>query len=78
WMAVASSADEVRIARILLAWQTGLAEATKAGFGDEVKGEGKLLAVGGARSRPAPTPGSYRCRLARLGRSTERGPAFEK
>jgi hypothetical protein len=29
-------------------------------------------------SRPAPTPGSYSCRVVSLGRSAKRGPAFEK
>ena len=78
WMAVASLADQARLSRTAFAWQTGLAEAREAGFAKEVAAEGKLLAQGGALSRPAPTPGSYRCRLVRLGRSTERGPAFEK
>jgi len=31
-----------------------------------------------ALSRPAPTPGSYSCRVVTLGRSAKRGPAFEK
>ena len=31
-----------------------------------------------ALSRPAPTPGSYSCRVVSLGRSAKRGPAFER
>ncbi len=78
WMAVASAADQGRISRTALAWAAGTAEARKAGFADEVLAEGKLLAPGGALSRPAPTPGSYRCRLVRLGKANQKGPAFEK
>ena len=78
WVAVASPADQGRIARTALAWQAGLAEARKAGFKDEIAAEGKLLGPGGALSRPAPTPGSYKCRVVTLGRSLKRGPAFEK
>ncbi len=78
WLAIASAADENRINRLQLAWQSGLSDARRAGFRDAIASEGRLIAVGGALSRPAPTPGSYRCRLVRLGRSTERGPAFEK
>ena len=78
WLAVASVADQGRIARTAMAWQTGLAEARRSGFKDDVMAEGKLLAMGGALSRPAPTPGSYRCRVVTLGRSAKRGPAFEK
>ncbi len=78
WMAVASAADRARIGRTAEAWQTGLAEARNRGFGDEIKSQGRLLVSGGALARPAPTPGSYRCSVVSLGRSTKRGPAFEK
>jgi hypothetical protein len=78
WAAVASDADRNRIHRTALAWQTGIAEARARGFGDAIRSEGKLLVSGGGLARPAPTPGSYRCRLVTLGRSTGRGPAFER
>ena len=78
WMSVASVVDRSRIARTAEAWQAGLAEARKAGFRDEIAAEGRLLQMGGALSRPAPTPGSYRCRVVTLGRSAKKGPAFEK
>ncbi|MDQ3074007.1 MAG: DUF4893 domain-containing protein [Pseudomonadota bacterium] len=71
-------ADRNRINRIALAWQAGLAEASARGFRDQVRSEGRLLVSGGALSRPAPTPGSYSCRVVTLGRSAKRGPAFEK
>jgi hypothetical protein len=78
WNRVASDADRARIARAPLAWQQGLAEARARGFGSEIRSEGRLLTSGGALSRPAPTPGSYSCRVVSLGRSAKRGPAFEK
>ena len=78
WAGVASNADRDRINRTALAWQTGLAEARERGFGAAIRAEGKLLVSGGGLARPAPTPGSYSCRLVTLGRSAKRGPAFEK
>jgi len=78
WTGVASDADRDRINRTALAWQLGLAEARERGFRDAIRSEGKLLVSGGGLARPAPTPGSYRCRLVTLGRSGKRGPAFER
>ena len=78
WAAVASDADRSRINRTALAWQTGLAQARERGFREAIRSEGKLLVSGGGLARPAPTPGSYSCRLVTLGRSTGRGPAFER
>ena len=78
WTAVANVADRNRINRTALAWEAGLAEANARAFRDAVRGEGKLLRPGGGLARPAPTPGSYSCRLVTLGRSARRGPAFVK
>ena len=78
WSGVASAADRARINRAALAWQQGLAEARARGFASDIRSEGKLLDSGSALSRPAPTPGSYSCRLVSLGRPARRGPAFEK
>lgn len=78
WRGIASDQDQARIARVPLAWQQGLADATSGGFRAEVKAEGKLLLSDAGLSRPAPTPGSYSCRVVTLGRSLKRGPAFEK
>jgi hypothetical protein len=55
-----------------------LTEARAAGFRDEIRAEGKLLNPDSALARPAPTPGSYSCRMDRLGRQGGRGPAFQK
>lgn len=78
WMAIASAADLRRLANVTGAWAAGLAEARRADFITAVREEGTLLQTGAGLARPAPTPGSYNCRLVRLG-STGRGkPAFEK
>lgn len=78
WMGIASTADTRRLANITGAWAAGLADARKADFVTAIRQEGELLKTGAALARPAPTPGSYNCRLIRLG-STGRGkPALEK
>ena len=48
------------------------------GFGGEIDAEGALLEPRAALPRPAPTPGSYNCRLIKLGKATRQGhAAFE-
>jgi hypothetical protein len=76
WKAVATDADEDRIARLGLAWQEALAEAKKTNPGDVAR-EDKLLLPRAALPRPAPTPGSYNCRMIALGKATPKGKAFE-
>ena len=76
WKAVATAADEDRLARIGLAWQEALADAKK-GYADDVRREGALLRPRAALPRPAPTPGSYNCRLIKLGKATAKSKAFE-
>ncbi|HXG81133.1 MAG TPA: DUF4893 domain-containing protein [Sphingomicrobium sp.] len=78
WQQIASSEDTNRIFRFGTAWSTGLEEARRAGFADEIRAEGKLLQANAAQPKPAPTPGSYSCRMIRLGREKPRGPAFQK
>ena len=78
WMAIATADDEDRIDRLGLAWQSALADARRGGFADQVRAEGALLEPRAALPRPAPTPGSYNCRLVKLGRSTTKTPAFER
>ena len=78
WMRIASAEDKQRLANITGAWAAGLAESRKANFVTAIREEGALLRTDAALARPAPTPGSYNCRMVRLG-STGRGkPAFEK
>jgi Domain of unknown function (DUF4893) len=76
WKAVATAADQDRLARLGLAWQEALAEAKKSN-GGEVAKEGKLLLPRSGLPRPAPTPGSYNCRLITLGKATGKGKPFE-
>jgi hypothetical protein len=76
WKALATAADKDRLARLGLAWQEALDEAKKANAA-EVRREGKLLLPRSALPRPDPTPGSYNCRLIKLGKGTPRGKAYE-
>ena len=78
WQSVASSADFSKIRRVATGWSSGLAEARAGGAASEVRAEGKLLNPDAALPRPAPTPGSYSCRVVRLGRERGKGPAFQK
>jgi uncharacterized protein DUF4893 len=77
WRGVATAADEDRLARLGLAWQQALDEA-RPRHSSEIRSEGELLEPRAALPRPAPTPGSYFCRLVKLGRASGSGPAFEK
>ena len=76
WKAVATDADEDRLARLGLAWQEALAEAKKSDAA-EVRKEAKLLLPRSALPRPDPTPGSYNCRLIKLGKAGAKGKAYE-
>jgi hypothetical protein len=76
WMHVATAADQDRLARLGLAWQEALAEAKRTN-GAEIRREGKLLMPRAALPRPAPTPGSYNCRLIKLGRATAKSKPYE-
>jgi len=77
WKQVATEEDEDRIDRLGLAWQSALDEARRSHAAD-IRREGELLQPRAALPRPAPTPGSYNCRMIRLGRTTPRGPVFER
>jgi len=77
WLGVATVADQSRLARIGLAWQSALADARRADR-RAVEAEGVLLEPRAALPRPAPTPGSYNCRLVKLGKATARAPGIEK
>lgn len=77
WEGVATDADEARLSRIGLAWQEALQEAER-GFSKEIEAEGPLLRPRAALPRPAPTPGSYNCRLIKLGKATSKAAPFER
>lgn len=74
WQGIASTADKGRLANVSGAWAAGLAAARKSGFVSALREESELVKSNAAIARPAPTPGSYRCRLVKLGGK----PAFEK
>ena len=76
WKAVATAADEDRLVRLGLAWQQALAEARRSNAAD-IRKEGSLLMPRAALPRPAPTPGSYNCRLIKLGKATPKTRAYE-
>jgi hypothetical protein len=78
WQGFANPADRNRIRRVATGWSSGLAEARAAGFRDAIRAEGRLLDPDAGLVRPAPTPGSYSCRMVKLGRTNGKGPAFEK
>jgi hypothetical protein len=77
WKQIATAADESRIGRLGLAWQSALADARR-GFAGEIRKEGALLEPRAALPRPAPSPGSYNCRLIKLGKTSSRSLAFER
>lgn len=77
WKGIATDADESRLDRLGLAWQSALGDARRR-FRSEIEAEGELLVARAALPRPAPTPGSYNCRMVKLGTVREGEPAFEK
>ena len=74
WLRIASAADQQRLANVSGAWAAGLADARKGGFTNALRADSELMKANAALARPAPTPGSYSCRLVKLGGK----PAFEK
>lgn len=76
WKGVATAEDQDRLARIGLAWQEALVDAGRTNAA-EIRREGKLLLPRAALPRPDPTPGSYNCRLIKLGKATPKSRPFE-
>ena len=76
WKHLATVPDQDRLARLGLAWQEALAEAKKTNAAD-IHREGKLLMPRAGLPRPAPTPGSYNCRLIKLGKATAKSKPYE-
>jgi len=68
WMAIVEPEDLGRLQRLDSAWASALADLRAARLAGRIAAEGALLDPGAALPRPAPPPGSYRCRLLRLGR----------
>ena len=76
WKAVADAEDKDRLSRLGLAWQEAIADASKTSAAD-IRREGKLLLPRSAMPRPDPTPGSYNCRLIKLGKANPKSKAYE-
>jgi hypothetical protein len=76
WKSVATAEDRDRLSRLGLAWQQALDEATRTNAAD-VRREGKLLLPRSALPRPEPTPGSYNCRLVKLGNVAPKAKTYE-
>ena len=76
WRGLATDADKDRIARLGLAWQSALDDARKDASAEIDKEDG-LLRPRAALPRPQPTPGSYNCRLIKLGKATPASKAYE-
>ncbi|HEX8443385.1 MAG TPA: DUF4893 domain-containing protein [Allosphingosinicella sp.] len=72
WQGVANEQDAERIASLDAAWREALAAA-----GKQAAGEGELLDPKAALARPAPSPGSYMCRLIRFGSAKPREPEYQ-
>lgn len=78
WQKVATAADQSRIERVDGAWALALADARKGGFARQLGAEGALLDPKAALPRAAPPPGSYRCRIIKIGApAARRGRGFE-
>ncbi|MBV9526766.1 MAG: DUF4893 domain-containing protein [Sphingomonas sp.] len=76
WRGIVTDADQDRLGRLGLAWQSALADARKE-FATDIDNEGDLLRPRAALPRPEPTPGSYNCRLIKLGKATPASKAYE-
>ena len=77
WKQVATTADEDRLNRLEPAWSSALADVRRSTASMELRKEGDLLKPDSALSRPAPTPGSYNCRLIKLGKATAKSKPYE-
>ena len=78
WQGFANPEDRNRIRRVATAGGGGLNDARDARLRQANQAEGRLLDTDAGLPRPAPTPGSYSCRLVKLGKTNGKGPAFEK
>lgn len=67
WRDVINPADGDRLDRADQAWNEALSRAYDAGFRRQIEAEGALLDPEAMLARAAPAPGSYRCRVIKLG-----------
>lgn len=73
WRDEVTAEDEARIAGLAETWR-GVLETVPRRFRRLVEAEGELLAADAARDRPETPPGSYNCRLVKLGAEGRAAP----
>lgn len=83
WRTIMHPDDQSRLQSVETSWAQALDEARRGGFARRLTSEGALLEPDAALPRATPPPGSYRCRLIRIGPGsrrqralTARGPFF--
>jgi hypothetical protein len=76
WRKVATTDDVGRIERLASAWSEALADARKGGFTRQLNAERDLLKPDAGLPRASPPPGSYRCRVIKLGAPKPGSRAF--
>jgi len=67
WRRVATLADRDRLRKWRSAWLDALTRARASGAGDAISAQGALLLPDVRLGDPLPPPGSYRCRVFKLG-----------
>jgi hypothetical protein len=75
WEGVINADDTGRLATFGTLWKSALASA-KPRFGAALAKEGVLLDPEAGLDHPAPPPGSYRCRVVKLGAANRTQPAY--
>jgi hypothetical protein len=75
WRKVATTEDVGRLDRLSSAWSEALADARRSSS-RQVNAEGDLLKPDAGLARASPPPGSYRCRVIKLGATKPRARAF--
>ena len=75
WQAIVTGQDDRRVSDLSATWASALAASKR--FSKQIAREGELLMPDAARNHPAPPPGSYRCRLIKIGTAQGREPAFQ-
>ncbi len=76
WREVASVESQAAIDGLAARWSEALDEARRGGFRRSLAAEGALLDPAERLPRAAPAPGSYRCRLLRIGLGAPRSRAY--
>lgn len=76
WRKLATAADHDRLRGWRNAWMEALAAVRTAGKGPAIADAGALFDPDRALAGPLPPPGSYRCRIYKLGATGPATPAF--